>query len=215
MDVAGLGLRFGAPIPLLRCPYCGVARPQMLPVWSAGFVWGINDFPARMWGAFRCTSCGQIVLAGGYPGHNSQDAPIEEIYPGLRSAAEELPEGARNYLQQAYETLHAPDAAAVMAGSAVDAMLKARGYVEGSLYTRVDKAMADHVLTKEMGEWAHWVRLGSNRPRHADKDSPHVSPAEAQQSVEFAQALGEFLFVLSSRIAAGIEKAKEPEISDP
>jgi hypothetical protein len=59
-------------------------------------------------------------------------------------------------LQQAYETLHSPDAAAVMAGSAVDAMLKPRGYyVDGSLYARVDKAVADHVLTKEMGDWAH------------------------------------------------------------
>jgi hypothetical protein len=59
-----------------------------------------------------------------------------------------------------------------------------------------------------MGDWAHWVRLGSNRPRHADKDKPHVTPSEAQQSVEFAQVLGEFLFVLSSRIAKGIEQAQ-------
>ena|SRR5437763_10762081 len=97
-----------------------------------------------------------------------------------------------------------------MAGSAVDAMLKAKGYSEGNLYSRIDQAIADHVLTSEMGEWAHWVRLGANRPRHADKDTPHVSPAEAQQSVEFARALGEFLFVLTSRIARGIEQAKKP-----
>src|ERR1700736_2603886 len=43
--------------------------------------------------------------------------------------------------KQAYETLHAPDAAAVMAGSAVDGMLKALGYTEGSLYSRIDKAV--------------------------------------------------------------------------
>src|SRR5713101_6048490 len=166
MDATGLGLRFGAPIPLRRCPYCGVARPQMLPTWLSAFTEGVNGFPGRIWGAFRCTSCGQIVLAGGHGGHNTQ---------------------------QAYETLHAPDAAAVMAGSAVDAMVKAKGYSDGSLYNRVDQAVADHVLIKEMGDWAHWVRLGSNRPRHADKDSPHISVSEAQQSVEFAQALGEFL----------------------
>ncbi len=211
MDATGLGLRFGAPIPLRRCPYCGVARPQMLPTWLSAFTEGVNGFPGRIWGAFRCTSCGQIVLAGGHGGHNTQQASIERIYPGFLNAAEELPEPARKYLQQAYETLHAPDAAAVMAGSAVDAMLKAKGYSDGSLYNRVDQAVADHVLIKEMGDWAHWVRLGSNRPRHADKDSPHISVSEAQQSVEFAQALGEFLFVLSSRITAGIEKAEESE----
>jgi hypothetical protein len=55
---------------------------------------------------------------------------------------------ARKFLQQAYETLHAPDAAAVMAASAVDAMLKDLGYSEGSLYARIDKAAEDGVLTK-------------------------------------------------------------------
>jgi transcriptional regulator of nitric oxide reductase len=118
-----------------------------------------------------------MVLAAGAPGANAQNVQILDIYPGLRSAAEELPETARRYLQQAYETLHAPDAAAVMAGSAVDAMLKAKGYVEGSLYARVDQAVADHMLTKEMGDWAHWVRLGSNRPRHADKGYPPCNAA--------------------------------------
>jgi hypothetical protein len=56
-----------------------------------------------------------------------------------------------------------------------------------------------------MADWAHSVRLGSNRPRHADKDTPHLSPEEAQQSVEFAEALGSFLFVLTARIRRGIE----------
>jgi hypothetical protein len=211
MNVGGQSLKFGAPLTLRRCPYCGVARPQLTPIWFAGLQAGVNNFPSRVWGSFRCTSCGQVVLAAGYANHNDQNASVEHVYPGFRNAAGELPETARTYLQQAFETLHAPDAAAVMAGSAVDAMLKAKGYAEGSLYTRVDKAVADHVLTKEMGDWAHWVRLGSNRPRHVDKDSPHVSPTEAQQSVEFAQALGEFLFVLASRITAGIEKAQEPK----
>ena len=96
-----------------------------------------------------------------------------------------------------------------MAGSAVDAMLKAKGYEDGSLYLRIDKAVEDHVLTESMGLWAHEVRLGSNRPRHADKDNPHVSPEEAVQSVDFAESLGNFLFVLTARIELGIEQAKQ------
>jgi hypothetical protein len=107
------------------------------------------------------------------------------------------------------ETLHAPDAAAVMAGSAVDAMLKALGYDGGSLYSRIDKAVTEQKLTAAMGDWAHEVRLGSNRPRHADKEKPHVNPAEAKQSVEFAEALAHFLFVLSAKIERGKEDAKK------
>jgi hypothetical protein len=156
-----------------------------------------------------CTACNGILLAQGSNTESSQNATIARIYPDARSAAPEIPEPARTYLQQALETLHAPDAAAVMAGSAVDAMLKHFKLTEGSVYKRIDQAVEKHILTESMGEWAHEVRLGSNRPRHADADNPHVSSAEAAQSVEFAEALGHFLFVLSSRVSKGIEDARK------
>jgi hypothetical protein len=69
-----------------------------------------------------------------------------------------------------------------------------------------------------MGDWAHEVRLGSNRPRHADTENSHVSPEQAKQSVEFAEQLGHFLFVLSSRVQKGIEvasKADTPAAASP
>jgi len=97
-----------------------------------------------MWGGFRCTSCGQLALAVGFAGQNGGHAAIASIFPGGRTAAGELPVAARTFLQQAYETLHAPDAAAVMAGSAVDAMLKAKGFDEGTLYARIDQAVGAH-----------------------------------------------------------------------
>jgi hypothetical protein len=138
---------------------------------------------------------------------------IVEIFPGFSRAHADLPEAARRYLDQAMETLGAPDASAVMSGSAVDAMLKALGYEKGSVYERIDKAIEDHKITAGMGEWAHSVRLGSNRPRHADKENPHVSPDEARQSVEFAEALGNFLFVLTARVDRGIKAAQEVQSS--
>jgi len=96
-----------------------------------------------------------------------------------------------------------------MAGSAVDGMLKALGYKDGNLYGRIDQAVKDQQLTAGMGDWAHEVRLGSNRPRHSDENEPHVSPQQAAQSVEFAEALGYFLFVLTKRVESGLAAAKQ------
>ena len=144
-------------------------------------------------------------MAKGLAGSNISYPILVEIFPKPKVAHIDLPELARTYLQQAYETLHAPDAAAVMAGSAVDAMLKEHSYDKGSLYERIDKAVENHLLTEGMGNWAHAIRLESNRPRHADKENPHVTPEEAQQVVEFAEALGHFLFVLTARINAAVE----------
>jgi hypothetical protein len=197
---------FGGTLPLARCPHCGVGRPEVVR---------LNDFGVRgkrRWGVFTTTCCAGLLLGIGPEGSTELNSPIEVLYPGARSAAAEIPDPARRYLQQALETLHAPDAAAVMAGAAVDAMLKHFDLIEGSVYSRIVQAVSQQILTPAMAEWAHVVRLDSNRPRHADAENPHVSLHQAQQSVEFAEALGHFLFVLSSRVKKGIEDAKADEV---
>jgi hypothetical protein len=148
------------------------------------------------------------LLAKGRDDENANNADIVEIIPGPKKAHSDIPEPARTFLQQAYQTMHAPDAAVMTAGSAVDSMLKQLGYTEGSVYARINKAVDEHKLTDGMGAWAHEVRLGSNRPRHADGERPHATAAEAKQSVEFAEALGYFLFVLTKQVERGTAAAK-------
>lgn len=98
-----------------------------------------------------------------------------------------------------------------MSASAVDSMLKAKNYNAGTLYNRIDAAVKDHVLTESMGKWAHMVRLEANSVRHADDVKPHANEQEARQVVEFAKALGDFLFVFTSRIDKGIKDAAPEE----
>ena len=193
-----------------RCPHCGIADPNLFRIYiTKGLLPTTSDYPGSRWALYVCATCGDCVSAKGYAGQDAERATVERIFPAPQYAHEDIPDVARNFLQQAYETLHAPDAAAVMAGSAVDAMLKEHGYVDGTVYHRIEKAVEDHLLTEAMGEWAHSVRLGSNRPRHADADNPHLSHDEAKQSVEFAEALGNFLFVLSAQIQRGINAATQ------
>lgn len=194
---------------LSRCPHCGVARPVFVNIFrSTQLIPRATEGPKSRWALFACTSCGKCVSAQGEYGHDSETADVISTYPTPKQAHDDLPPVAKKFLQQAYETLHAPDAAAVMAGSSVDAMLKEYDYTDGSVYHRIEEAVKDHLLTEAMGEWAHSVRLGSNRPRHADAENPHVSPEEARQSVDFAEALGNFLFVLSAQIQRGIKAAQ-------
>jgi hypothetical protein len=192
---------------LKRCPHCSIASPNFTKVWASNGPTPRTDVGPRMhWGSYCCGSCGSIVTCSGEIQGQNQ-VYFLGLFPSAKIAHEDIPEPARTFLQQAFETLHAPDASAVMAGSAVDAMLKKHGFATGSLYTRIDEALAKNILTQGMADWAHSVRLGSNRPRHADAEKPHVSPAEAKQSVEFAEALGNFLFVLTARIDRGLKEA--------
>lgn len=213
-DAAPIYGRIGEDIrELPNCPHCGVAHPSITCMWISQMFPRATRGHASRWAVYRCTGCGNGLLAQGWPNEDANNARILQIIPDAKKAHEDIPEPARTYLQQAYQTLHAPDAAAVMSGSAVDAMLKKIGYTGGSVYSRIEAAVRDHKLTENMGAWAHEVRLGSNRPRHADGEKPHVSPDEARQSVEFAEALGNFLFVLTERIKRGTEEAKRASAS--
>lgn len=196
-------------LELRRCPHCAIAVPRLNKVWaSVGPTQRTDGGLSYYWGAFQCSSCGGVVAARTRRLQNVPENLVEDIYPGQVVAHEDLPEPTRTFLQQAYETIHAPDAATVMAASAIDAMLKVKGYDAGSLYARIDQAVKDNILTQGMANWAHAVRLEANGVRHADKEKPHASPEDAKQAVEFAEALGNFLFVLTAKIDRGIEAAK-------
>lgn len=193
-----------------RCPYCGIANPQLPVKWHANAAIPRADGgPVSMWAAYACTTCGSVIVAQGEPGAGVSNPEIVQVVPPPRQVHEDLPDRARVYLDQAYSSLNAPDAAAMVAGSAVDAMLKELGFKEGSLYARIDEAKAAGVLTEPMAAWAHSVRLGANNPRHADDIDPHTTVEQAKLSVDFAEALGFFLFVLPARVRRGIEAAKQ------
>jgi hypothetical protein len=60
----------------------------------------------------------------------------------------------------------------MLCASAVDAMLKAKSYKDGTLYGRINQAAKDHLITPEMAKWAHDVRIEANDPRLPRKPLP-------------------------------------------
>jgi hypothetical protein len=96
----------------------------------------------------------------------------------------------------------------MLAASAVDAMLKAKGLTEGTLYQRIEQAARDHLITDEMKAWAHDVRLDANDQRHSDEDASLPNEQDANRVIDFAEALGTFLFVLPARVQRGRVEAK-------
>jgi hypothetical protein len=166
----------------------------------------------RWWITYECSVCEKLVLASTASGSTSKEPTglrVDLLLPSVQSVPEHMPDRAANYLRQALESLAAPDGAVMLAGSAVDAMLKEQGLTTGTVYDRITNAVETGILTKDMGEWAHEVRLGSNRPRHADADDPHADREDAQRSVEFARMLGHILFTLPFNVEAGKAKALE------
>ena len=184
-----------------QCPHCGVSAPVLLRVWASDNPLPRGDGqPASRWSAYSCTTCGHVVTAKGNPLENAANPIIVAQYPPIWAPHESLPESVTRFLCQARNTLTNPDASVVMSAAAVDAMLKDYGLVEGSLYARIDQAVTNGILTGRMAEWAHRVRLDANSSRHADGTVPPMSRDDADRAFDFAEALGEYLYVLPSRM---------------
>jgi hypothetical protein len=197
------GIQLGEQLPLERCPQCRINLPILHRHGGVIQKSAFNGSNQRHWGVYMCRSCGGLVIAWA----NSQGGPVQGVLPKQNELNDVIPDTARRFLSQARDTLHAPDGAVMLAASAVDAMLKAKDYRDGSLYSRIKLAADDHLITSDMALWAHHVRLEANNPRHVDEDEPHATPEGAMQAVEFATALANILFVLPSRVTRGLKEA--------
>lgn len=193
----------GTLLEVDRCPHCSVDKPHLINQYT----FETSDHAkawARVWGIYVCTRCGGVVSAWSQKGSNY----IREMFPSPIEVDETIPGRAKEYLEQAVGSLSAPAGAVMLAASSVDAMLKEKGLIDGSLFSRINKAAEDHLITSDIAKWAHEVRLDANDQRHADNESGLPTTNDAQKVVEFAQALAQILFVLPARVQRGIENAK-------
>jgi hypothetical protein len=142
-----------------------------------------------------------MVLTAASAKVNNSD--ISNIWPSPFSVSDTLPVRAREFLTQAAASLHAPAGAVMLTASAVDAMLKDKGFKDGSLNSRIDAAATAHLITDEMAAWAHEIRLDANDQRHADEAAALPEAADAAKGIEFANALAQFLYVLPARVERG------------
>jgi hypothetical protein len=190
----------GNQLPLDRCPQCSISRPTLTRAWGPYETKDHAGGTPRTWSTYRCGSCGGVVLTSA---PNNHGFDITNIWPAPQEVAEVIPEKSREYLTQAIASQHAPAGAVMLAASAIDAMLKEKGYKDGSLYARIDSAAENHLITTEMAAWAHEIRLDANDQRHADDGAPLPTLADAQKVIEFARALAQFIFVLPARVERG------------
>jgi DNA-directed RNA polymerase subunit RPC12/RpoP len=195
-------------LEMAQCPHCGVNTPNLYLTHSFDTTASVGS-RKRFWKIYVCKRCGGVVSASS----NTSNGDVSEIYPSETEIDQSIPDPAKTYLAQAAGSIHAPAGAIMLAASSVDAMLKAYNYKDGSLYSRIDLAAKNHLITDGMAKWAHEVRLDANDQRHADESASLPDETDARRSVEFAMALAQFLFSLPARVKRGLAKASGKDTS--
>ena len=196
----------GQQLQLDVCPHCGVSHP-LLNSRASQRSTTFNGSNYRTWNLYECSSCGGMVMTVAPIHTKSVEGAITNVWPPPIVVDNSVPSRARDYLTQAIKSRHSPSGAVMLASAAIDSMLKNKGLVDGSLYSRIDKAANDHLITAEMAAWAHEVRLDGNDERNADETVPMPAQVEADKAIEFATALGRFLYELPAMVTRG---RKEP-----
>ncbi len=189
-----------------QCPHCRISHPLMRQR-ESNVTSAFDGSRIRVWWNYACSTCGGVVLT---EAQQSSQHKVDNLWPSPELVPEEIPERAREYLRQALASPKAPSGAIVLAASAIDSMLREKGYKEGKLYPRILQATADHLITEDMSAWAHDVRLDANGERHADDALPMPEKLDADRAIGFAMALGEFLFVLPAMVARGRQASIKP-----
>ena len=204
-------------LDLPRCPWCHTATPTLRRIWHYP-PQPINP-GADIWENFQCSRCQNIILTKlEYEECFDENKwRITQILPSSSQQLDEsIPEQARDFLGEAQDAIGSPHASILVCSCALDVMLREKGIKksEGDLYTRIEMAAQQNLITQNMAKWAHQVRLVANESRHPDED---VSPAiqeEARQSLEFTLALAEILYALPARVTKGLEESAEKAQSE-
>ncbi|MFM0095641.1 DUF4145 domain-containing protein [Paraburkholderia nemoris] len=193
--------------PMQRCPHCYVDNPNLSR--GMGPLTTRDSFQQseRQWTLFVCNRCGGCVM-GAY----KMDSGFWEAWPDANAFSPDIPAEPLDYLVQAAGSLNQPRASVMTSAGAVDSMLKAKGLVDGNLYARIKQAVEQHLLTPDMAEWAHDVRLDANDQRHADVAAVPPDFEDAKRCLEFAKALADILFVLPARVTRGKTSAHKAAV---
>ena len=193
------------------CPYCGTK--------SVAFT--ISDerkvSKPSTWDTFaHCGHCGRGIVAT-FHVIDTRDLPPSEaaarllsIAPKNRSAAapEHTPNNVARFFEQAMDNLPKNwDAAGGMFRKALDTGLKRRfSKIEGSLHDRIKEAAEKQMLTPEMAEWAHQIRLDGNDAAH---DEVPFSEDDAKKLAQFTQLVFLYLFTLPGMLKEAQEKTRK------
>jgi Domain of unknown function (DUF4145) len=192
-----------------ECPYCFTKSVAF----SVSQQWQTVHGNHRV--LLRCGSCGEGVIWDFLPGTAADlkqamgdleryNTRFLRQWPAADSgeAPKDSPENVANFFQQAVSSLQAGnfDAAGMMFRKTLESATKAMNAEAAGqkLVKRIDQLVETGILTKDLGAWAHEVRLAGNDAAH--EENP-FSAEEASSLRAFTENFLRYAFTLPAAVA--------------
>lgn len=181
----------------LTCPYCE-ARANF----TTRYTWEEappGSGPVR-YGVWVCDNCQQPIV--GLRGQNAEPLTYHPQWvaePSLPDVPEDVAADAR----EAHRCLsiQAYRAAVVMARRAMQSAAYDKGAPEGNLVDQIDWLEEHRLVTPQMKEVAHTIRLAGNLGAHPDKDGLRdVGETEAEAVIGFLDDFLNLMYEIPARL---------------
>lgn len=185
--------RLGDRLELSRCPHCEVPVPILTRIWTyeSDQTDRREHRQHRYWAIFCCSACQGLLLGSSSEG---PDGAVDELHPVPAEPPPELPAAAQQAVRDALVRRGQPMQALSLLGRALVELLHQAGYTEGSMMVRLKRAAADHRIPTDLVAWADEL--------HIDRiaAAASVTIEDFERHLDFIVTLGDYLFVLPTRI---------------
>jgi hypothetical protein len=193
------------------CPYCGAYSTFHVSAEYGNQYWG--GF-AKILGCDHCHQLVYVVLEADQTigGEKVASEKIKDYYPKRMPKLEDsIPKNvADDYLEsiRCFD-IEANKASASMCRRALQSSVIDKGAKKGRLADQIDELFEKEVITKDIKDWAHEIRLTGNVGAHPDEDGlQSVKPEEANELIDFMEQYLNYVYVLPAKVATKREKKK-------
>jgi len=198
------------------CPHCSVYSTFQVTA----------EYGNQYWGGFakilRCDHCRQLV----YVILGTRDTPsgkiaskeILDYYPKRMPKLEDsIPKNVASDYVEAVKCFDvgANRASASMCRRALQSSVLERGAKKGKLFDQINELFEKQIITKDIKDWAHEIRLTANIGAHPDEDGlKDVTPTEAKELLNFMEQYLNYVYIMPDKVAkkrANKEKKSKPQ----
>lgn len=209
------------------CPHChiptsclirGGLTSEDIPANPPKSPAGINLSPAkRICAVTQCQACSKYVLAvvtqqphPTSPGQHSQQPFIYDAHYPVGSPNDAIGEGIPDEIGEDFKEalrcrfVNAYKATVTMCRRALEGSCEDKKAQGESLEDKIDSLAESRIITNDLKEWAHRIRLSGNRGAHVPINGKQVSNSpndrRADAVIEFTRQFLEYLYTMPSKI---------------
>ena len=160
---------------------------------------------------FKCDACGYLTMGmihyltsndgtmAAQAQSDFQDDDLRRIVwlpqTSVWKEYEDVPTDIAAVASEAYacSSINANRAAVLMARTALEATAKNKGVTSGSLYEKIDELAAGNIITGQLAQEAHEIRLLGNEMAHGDPSTP-VSGEDVSDILGFLDTVLDYVY---------------------